>query len=387
MRRACLAAASILSKESGECIDAASAAIKVLEDDASTNAGRGSNLTEDGSVECDASIMDGHSGAFGAVGAVPGLRNAIEIAAHLAKEHLEGPQLLGRIPPIFLVGEGAREWALSKGIISQESSAEVDKWLVTERAKEQWFIYKAMLDDAKRGGGSSTDELPSCPGTMHQSLASSGEAQLFPEKGNGNGSMEILEVEVNKDAIMDTVGAICVDSLGHVASGASSGGIALKVKGRVGLAAMYGCGCWADSKGPFGAPFPVGCCVSGAGENLMRGFAARECCLSSSLSQAGPTSACTKILKAILKDRAQEFEDRGSGVLLVQADIHKEHSSNSERLSAVELVAAYSSSSFGIGYYGSSMNRPKVSILSSSRATNSKEVDHFGARFDLATME
>ncbi|XP_020526606.1 putative threonine aspartase isoform X3 [Amborella trichopoda] len=291
MRRACLAAASILSKESGECIDAASAAIKVLEDDASTNAGRGSNLTEDGSVECDASIMDGHSGAFGAVGAVPGLRNAIEIAAHLAKEHLEGPQLLGRIPPIFLVGEGAREWALSKGIISQESSAEVDKWLVTERAKEQWFIYKAMLDDAKRGGGSSTDELPSCPGTMHQSLASSGEAQLFPEKGNGNGSMEILEVEVNKDAIMDTVGAICVDSLGHVASGASSGGIALK------------------------------------------------------------------------------------------------HSSNSERLSAVELVAAYSSSSFGIGYYGSSMNRPKVSILSSSRATNSKEVDHFGARFDLATME
>lgn len=38
-----------------------------------TNAGRGSNLTEDGNVECDASIMDGDTGAFGAVGAVPGL--------------------------------------------------------------------------------------------------------------------------------------------------------------------------------------------------------------------------------------------------------------------------------------------------------------------------
>lgn len=38
-----------------------------------TNAGRGSNLTEDGHVECDASIMDGDTGAFGAVGAVPGL--------------------------------------------------------------------------------------------------------------------------------------------------------------------------------------------------------------------------------------------------------------------------------------------------------------------------
>lgn len=43
-----------------------------MQDDPSTNAGRGSNLTEDGHVECDASIMSGDTGAFGAVGAVPG---------------------------------------------------------------------------------------------------------------------------------------------------------------------------------------------------------------------------------------------------------------------------------------------------------------------------
>lgn len=71
MNRACLAAASLLSKGSGRCIDAVAAAIQVLEDDPCTNAGRGSNLTEDGNVECDASIMDAKSGAFGAVGAVP----------------------------------------------------------------------------------------------------------------------------------------------------------------------------------------------------------------------------------------------------------------------------------------------------------------------------
>lgn len=44
----------------------------IVQDDDITNAGRGSNLTEDGAVECDASIMDGLTGAFGAVGAAPG---------------------------------------------------------------------------------------------------------------------------------------------------------------------------------------------------------------------------------------------------------------------------------------------------------------------------
>lgn len=57
-------------KEGGSAVDAIESAIKLLEDKEITNAGYGSNLSMDGIVECDASIVD-HLGRSGACGAVP----------------------------------------------------------------------------------------------------------------------------------------------------------------------------------------------------------------------------------------------------------------------------------------------------------------------------
>lgn len=59
---------SLLS-EGGGAVDAVEMAIMVLEGQEITNAGYGSNLSLDGTVECDATLVD-HYGRSGAVGAV-----------------------------------------------------------------------------------------------------------------------------------------------------------------------------------------------------------------------------------------------------------------------------------------------------------------------------
>ncbi|KAJ1481128.1 nucleophile aminohydrolase, partial [Baffinella frigidus] len=91
-------------------------AIACLEDDATTNAGTGSNLTMDGVVECDACIVDGRHGDSGGAGAVQGVKNPIDLAHAIMRNASLGLQDLGLVPPTLLCGAGARSFARDRGL-------------------------------------------------------------------------------------------------------------------------------------------------------------------------------------------------------------------------------------------------------------------------------
>ncbi len=90
----------------GSSLDAVEAAVRVLENHPRFNAGRGSVLTSAGTVEMDASIMEGNGLTNGAVACVTGLRHPITLARRILEA--------GRHS--FFVGEGALAQARVLGV-------------------------------------------------------------------------------------------------------------------------------------------------------------------------------------------------------------------------------------------------------------------------------
>ncbi|XP_041108869.1 threonine aspartase 1 isoform X2 [Polyodon spathula] len=241
-KRACQKAIEKL-KAGALAVDAVTAALVELEDSPFTNAGMGSNLNLSGEIECDASIMEGKSLHFGAVGALGGIKNPVLVANRLLSESQKGKLSAGRIPPCFLVGRGAYQWALDHGIPPCPS----DK-----------MATKFSLSAYKRN-------------KRKMELAEKVETEFIQTKRRRQSS----ENE-NDSGSLDTVGAIVIDHEGNVAAAVSSGGLAMKHPGRIGQAAHYGCGCWAENSGNVN-PYSTAVSTSGCGEHLVRTMLAREC--------------------------------------------------------------------------------------------------------------
>ncbi|KAL7623701.1 hypothetical protein AAE478_005253 [Parahypoxylon ruwenzoriense] len=134
-----------LLRSGRSAIDAVEAAIKVLEDKEITNAGFGSNLSIDGTVECDATVVD-HLGRSGACGAVPNVRNPISLAKVILQSSNK-PLSLRRVPPNLLIGDGAKEFAQESGVILVPN-----EWLVSRNAKDRYIRWQEDLRRAEGKG-------------------------------------------------------------------------------------------------------------------------------------------------------------------------------------------------------------------------------------------
>jgi beta-aspartyl-peptidase (threonine type) len=186
-----LAAGYVLLERGAAAVDAVEAAVAVMEDDDTFDAGRGSFLTQDGRVQMDALLMNGENLRTGGVACVERLRNPIR-AARL---------VLDKSPHVYFVGTGAERFARQHGMALCDNME-----LVVSREQER--LYKAQAD-----------ELAGLPD------------ETF------SGSLDSH----------DTVGAVALDVRGNLAAGTSTGGTLNKAPGRVGDSSLIGCGCYADN--------------------------------------------------------------------------------------------------------------------------------------------
>src|SRR6201982_1372905 len=193
-------------------LDAVQAAIVVMEDNPVFNAGRGSSLNLAGEVENDAAIMDGSSVRGAGVALLRGIENPIEAARIV----------LDRTDHALIAGPAAREIAVTSGLEKADL-----------RTRNRVRAWKKALRDLKS-----------------QKL-------LYLSRTNP----EIIKHFLAKTS--DTVGALALDNDGNLAAACSTGGVSLKLPGRIGDSAILGAGLYADNR--TGAAT-----ATGIGEQAMR---------------------------------------------------------------------------------------------------------------------
>ena len=214
VRKALETGYAVLSR-GGSSIDAVEAAVTVLEDDPTFDAGRGSFLTSDGSVQLDALLMDGGRMKAGGVACVERLRNPIQ-AARLVLEHSQH---------VYFVGAGAEQFAQAHGM-SLIDNAE----LVLDRERER-LVHAKFRESA--GFGDNTFSGLDSP--------------LLPVLHDDKSPETAVVDDPARFTSHDTVGAVALDARGNLAAATSTGGTLNKTPGRVGDSSLIGCGCYADN--------------------------------------------------------------------------------------------------------------------------------------------
>lgn len=192
--------------DGGTSLDAVEATIRFLEDSPRFNAGKGSVFSAAGVNEMDASIMDGRDRNAGAVAGVTTVRNPISAAR----------AVMEKSPHVMLAREGAEAFAAAVGLAREDAA-----YFRTERRWQAFLKAKAARDaDA-------------------------------PDRKHG------------------TVGCVALDRHGDIAAGTSTGGMTLKMWGRIGDSPIIGAGTFADNA-------TCGVSATGHGEYFIRNVVAYD---------------------------------------------------------------------------------------------------------------
>ncbi|HTB61013.1 MAG TPA: isoaspartyl peptidase/L-asparaginase family protein [Polyangia bacterium] len=192
---ACGAAAGAgfeILRRGGSALDAATAAVVVLEDDPRFNAGTGSALTADGEVECDASVMCG-DGRAGAVGALRDVKNPIQLAR----------LVMEKTPHVLLVGAGAATFAAACGLAPLPPGA-----LITERMRDKWRAAR------ERAAGAPSNGTVGCVArdTAGRVAAATSTGGMMLKRGGRVGDSAVIGAGTYAD---DGAGAVSCTGLGE----------------------------------------------------------------------------------------------------------------------------------------------------------------------------
>lgn len=244
--------------------------------------------------------MDAATLHFGACTNLSTVANPISLARCLC-ERQSKLLSMDRIPPMVLSGEGATNYAKELNIPLIAMNA-----LVSKKARKTYDHYR--------------------------------------------GSVERYESEFNiKVTPFDTVGAVAVDAHGNCVAGCSSGGLILKLSGRVGQAATYGAGCWATkAENKLAAT-----CTTGNGEYLMKTLLAREIVNGLITDPCPITSLHTTFKQSFLESPfLRNLDEVYGGALSVVYDADSGDG---------EVLWSHTTQSFCIGHMSTAQKSPKVS--------------------------
>ncbi|MFK8185056.1 MAG: isoaspartyl peptidase/L-asparaginase family protein [Phormidesmis sp.] len=209
----------------GTALQAVITACTTLENNPTFNAGTGSVLNYDGIAQMDASLMEGHTCRFGAVAAIERVQNPILVAQ----------KIIETTDHNILAGTGATTFAHQNGFPDYDP-----------RTPKRIAEHNQLLAKVPK-------EIRSTP------LKTSQYSTDHPEHAHLTGSLTT-----------GTIGAVALDSHGHLAAATSTGGILLKLSGRVGDTALPGCGTYATNYSAVSS--------TGTGEFVMRILGARQVC-------------------------------------------------------------------------------------------------------------